>query len=90
MIAPASVQNGSRGLAHHAGSIREQRGREVAVAGIGEEDDDGLALIFRTLGQLNAAWSAAPEEMPTRTPSFLPTSLPSANASSFETGMISS
>ena len=28
-------------------------GREVAVAGIGEEDDDGLALIFRTLGQLN-------------------------------------
>ena len=36
------------------------------------------------------AESAAPAEMPTRTPSFLPTSLPVAKASSFSTGMISS
>ena len=37
-----------------------------------------------------AAHRAAPEEMPTRTPSDRPTSLPVANASSFSTGMISS
>ena len=35
------------------GSIREQRGGEIAVAGVGEEDDDGLALVFRALGELD-------------------------------------
>ena len=33
--------------------FRKQRGGEVTVAGVREEDDDGLALIFRTPGQLN-------------------------------------
>ena len=37
-----------------------------------------------------AAHSAAPEEIPTSTPSLRPISLPSLKASSFSTGMISS
>ena len=34
-------------------SVREQRGGEVTVAGIREEDDDGLARVLRALGQLH-------------------------------------
>mgnify|MGYP000732585588 CR=1 FL=1 len=46
------------------------------------EDTDGEVDIFVA--------AAAPDEMPTRIPSFLPISLPVAKASSFSTGIISS
>ena len=34
-------------------SIREQRRGQIPVAGVRQEDDNGLALVFRPLGQLN-------------------------------------
>ena len=34
-------------------SVREQRRGQIPVAGVRQEDDDGLTLVFRPLGQLN-------------------------------------
>ena len=42
------------------------------------------------LASSRAAATAAPEEIPTRTPSCVPISRPTEKASSLETGMISS
>ena len=35
------------------GSVGEERRREIAVAGVGQQNDDGFALVLRTLGKLN-------------------------------------
>jgi hypothetical protein len=41
----------------------EQHGAQVALAGIGQHRDDGLAGVLRLLGQAAAAATAAPLEI---------------------------
>ena len=46
-------QLGGIALEKVCGSVGEERRREIAVAGVGQQNDDGFALVLRTLGKLN-------------------------------------
>ncbi len=86
---PAPAGHSGHGSKSSA-SIREQRRGYIPVAGVRQEDDDGLAR-FPALGQLG--WPPMPpraEEMPTSTPSALPICLPTCKGVSLATRMISS
>ncbi len=63
----------------------EQRGREIALGKGRDDHDDCLAGIFLAGATLIAAVSAAPEEMPTGTPSRRATRRAVSKASSFVT-----
>ena len=70
--------------------VREERRAQIAFAERREHDDDQLAGVFRTSGDLQAATVAAPEEMPTSNPSsrasrrarLIASSLPTVTTSS--------
>ena len=69
---------------------RRKGSGEVSVAGVREKNDNCFALVFGTLSKLDGRKTAAPEEIPTRTPSLCPICLPVAKASLSATGIISS
>jgi len=49
--------------------LLKQPGGEIPLASVGNNDDDQLAGIFRSLATSSAAHSAAPLEIPARIPS---------------------
>ena len=73
-----------------AGEPFEERGREITFGEGGDDDDDGLAGVSGRLPIFAAAVRAAPEEMPTGTPSSRATRRALAKASSLLTVTTSS